>query len=95
MVNSHVENLAVLVALPGFVNLQKDILRQILGFRLVAQGAADKIKKRLLVLADQGGKGRAVAALYAQHQGGIRVGVFRHGRLSLLNAGRATRFRFP
>jgi hypothetical protein len=69
-------------------------LRQILGFHLIPQITADEVEEGLLVLLDQFAKRRTVAAFYAQHEGGIKVGVFRHGRLSLFNPARATRFRF-
>ena len=67
-----------LIALARFVNLQEDVLRQIFGFRLVTQRAADKVEQRLLVFFHQFREGRAVAAFHAQHEGGIRIGVFRH-----------------
>ena len=82
-----------LVTLPRFVNLQKNILRQILGLGFVAQRPADEIEKRLLVFLDQFSERHTIATFHAQHQGGIRVGVFRHRWLSLINAGRTTRFR--
>jgi hypothetical protein len=79
------------VAGAGFVNLQKNILRQVLGLDFVAQRAEDEIHHGLLVFFDQFGKGRAVAALHAQHQRGIGSGCLASRAKS--NNRRATRFR--
>jgi hypothetical protein len=84
----------LLVPLSRFVDLQKHILREIFGFCFIAQVSADEIEEGLLVFSDQFTKRRSIAAFNVQHEGGIKVGWFRHGRLSLFNAAKATRFRF-
>jgi hypothetical protein len=60
--------------------LHENILRQVFRFRLIAQGALDKIHEGLFVLLDQGLKRRTVTALNAQHQVRIRVWFGRHGQ---------------
>ena len=65
----------VFVAAAGFVHLQKNILRQVLGLGLVAQRAVDEIHHRLLVFLHQFGERRPVAAFDAQHQDGIGIGL--------------------
>jgi hypothetical protein len=82
------------VPLARFVDLEEHILREIFGFGFIAQVTADEIEEGLLIFPDQFGKRHSVAALNVQHEGGIKVGWFRHGRLSLFNAAKATRFRF-
>ena len=61
------------VAAPGFVNLEKNILREILGFGLIAQCAINEVHHRLPVFFHQLRKRRAVAPFDTEHQGGIRI----------------------
>jgi hypothetical protein len=62
------------VAAAGFIDLEKNILRQILG--LVSSRSERKMKfiTGCLYLSTNSGKRRAVAALDAQHQDGIGIG---------------------
>ena len=62
-----------LVAVGRFVHLDEDILREVLGFRRVAQHAVSDIHERLLVFIHQLGESAAIALLDAQHQGGIGI----------------------
>jgi hypothetical protein len=55
----------------------------------------DKIHHGLLVFLDQLGERRAVAALHAQHQDGIRVGLDWHGAGMVTNSAPAKRFSQP
>ena len=56
-----------LVAAAGFIDLQENILGQVLGFRLIAQGAENKVHHGLFVFINQPGKSSAVATLYTKH----------------------------
>jgi len=69
-----------LVAGAGFIDLQKSVLRDILGFGLVAEGAENKIEERLPVFFDQGRERGAVAAFHTQHQHGIGIRLVGHRR---------------
>jgi hypothetical protein len=66
-------------------------LRQVLGLDFVAQRTEDKIHHGLLVFFDQFRKCRTVAALGAEHQRGIRIGLDWHRAPSVTNPAGAER----
>ena len=68
------------VAGAGFPDLEKRILRHVLGLGLVAERAKNEVEQRLLVFPGQSRKRRAVAAFHTQHQHGIRIGLVGHCR---------------
>ena len=57
----------------GLIDLQKYVLRKIFGFGGVGQRPVNQVHDRLFVFLDQCLKSIAIALLYTQHQGGIRV----------------------
>ena len=63
------------------MDLNKYILRQILGFGRVAEHPVSQIHYRLLVLVHQLSKSAHIALFDAQHQGGIRVVLGGHAQL--------------
>jgi hypothetical protein len=69
-----------LIAGAGFPDLEKRVLRDVLGFGFITQRAKDKIEERLLVFLDEFRKRRAVAAFHTQHQQGIGIGWVGHRR---------------
>src|ERR1041384_3658376 len=76
----------------GFIDLDKDVLSEVLGFGGVTEHASGHVYHRLLVFVHQFSKSGPVALLYAQHQGGIGVILGRHtGWPNVANTGKRTR----
>ena len=78
----------------GFIHLQKNVLRQVLGLGLVAQRTVNEVHHRLLVFVHQFSERRPVAAFDAQHQDGIGIGWNRHRGQSVADAAQTKRFRW-
>ncbi len=73
-----------LVAGAGFPDLEKRVLRDVLGFGIIAQRAENEVEERLLEFLDQFDKRRAVAAFHTEHQGGIGIGLVGHRRAKFI-----------
>ena len=67
-----------LVARGGFIDLDKDVLGEVLGFGGVPQKPVNQVHHRLFVFVHQFGKSGMIPAFNAQHEVGIGIWIGRH-----------------